>query len=253
MANMLLLVEQANSIHNPFIFSNMIKLTIDKKRYSIPERLTVKQWKQLITFDFSDYFQYSKIIASLIGAPHEKVAQCTEDSQILAVGFIIQLMNQRKEHKVRDFNDITFGDFVDLDIYIVMGIEKHMDEILDILTPEGKETTKWADEAMWLIDRYTQFRVFTYRQYSGLFGINSNGEQDIDEDDLESHDPKKIAKGWYAVVIDLSDNDIQKIDYVTDQPLKKVLNFMAYRKEQQLKENQRLMQQKRQLEANRRK
>ena len=86
-----------------------------------------------------------------------------------------------------------------------------------------------------------------------MFGINSNGEQDIDEDDLESHDPKKIAKGWYAVLIDLSDNDIQKIDYVTDQPLKKVLNFMAYRKEQQLKENQRLMQQKRQLEANRRK
>jgi len=231
----------------------MIKLTIDNKKYWLPKSLTVKQWKQLISHDFSDYFQYSKIIASLIDAPVEKVAECTEDSQILAVGFIIQLMNQRKEHKVRDFNTILFGEFVDLDIYIVMGIEKNMDQILEILTPKDKKVTEYAAEAMWLIDRYTQFRVFTYRQYGGLFGINSNGEQDTDEEDLDAHDPKKIAKGWYKVLIDLSDNDIQKIDYVTDQPLKKVLNFMAHRKERQLEENFRLMQQKRQMDANRRK
>jgi hypothetical protein len=86
-----------------------------------------------------------------------------------------------------------------------------------------------------------------------LFGINSNGEQEVDEDDLDAFDPKKIAKGWYKVLIDLADNDIQKIDYVTEQPLKKVLNFMAHRKEKQLEENFRLMQQKRQMDANRRK
>jgi len=231
----------------------MIKLTIDKKKYIIPDRLTVKQWKQLISYDFSDYDQYSKIIACVTGAEADKIATCTEDSQILAVGFIIQLMNQRKEHEVRDFNNITFGEFVDLDIYIVMGIEKNMDTILEILTPTDKKQTEWAAEAMWLIDRYTQFRVFTYRQYSGLFGINSNGEQEVDEDDLDAFDPKKIAKGWYKVLIDLADNDIQKIDYVTEQPLKKVLNFMAHRKEKQLEENFRLMQQKRQMDANRRK
>lgn len=231
----------------------MIKLTIDNKKYEIPSRLTVKQWKQLISFDFSDYLQYSKIIACVTGAETDAIAKCTEDSQILAAGFIINLMNQRREHKVRDFNGLLFGEFVDLDVYVVMGIEKNMDEILNILTPEDKEVTEWADESMWLIDRYTQFRSFTYRQYSGLFGINSNGEQEVDEDDLEAHDPKKVAKGWYNVIIELADNDLQKIDYVTDQPLKKVLNFMAHRKEQQLKENFRLMQQKRALDASRRK
>lgn len=230
----------------------MIKLTIDKKKYGIPNRLTVKQWKQLISYDFSDYFQYSKIIASLIDAPVDKVAQCTEESQILAIGFIINLMNQRKEYVVRDFNEITFGEFVDLDVYIVMGIEKNLDPILEILTPEGMDVTEWMDEALWLVDRYTQFRVFTYRQYSGLFGINSNGDQEMDEDE-EDWDPKKVAKGWYKVLIDMSDNDITKIDYVTEQPLKKVLNLMAYRKEKQLEENFRLMQQKRQLDAQRRK
>lgn len=231
----------------------MIKLTIDNKKYTIPSRLTVKQWKQLITYDFSDFFQFGKIIASLIGADPEKVEQCTEDSKILAVGFIIQLMNQRQQYKVRDFNDVLFGEFVDLDVYITMGVEKNMESILEILTPEGSEVTEWADEAMWIIDRYTQFRVYTYRSYAGLFGINKNGEQEVDEDDLEEYDPKKVAKGWYKIIIDLADNDIQKIDYVTDQPLKKALNFMSFRKEKQLEENFRLMQQKRQMDANRRK
>ena len=230
----------------------MIKLTIDKKKYGIPNRLTVKQWKQLIAHDFSNYYEYSKIISCVTGADPDKVAQCTEESQILAIGFIINLMNQRKEYVVRDFNEITFGEFVDLDVYIVMGIEKNLDPILEILTPEGMDVTEWMDEALWLVDRYTQFRVFTYRQYSGLFGINSNGDQEIDEDE-EDWDPKKVAKGWYKVLIDMSDNDITKIDYVTEQPLKKVLNLMAYRKEKQLEENFRLMQQKRQLDAQRRK
>lgn len=229
----------------------MIKLTIDNKKYVIPARLTVKQWKQLITYDFSDYFQFSKIIASLTGADPEKVAQCSEDSQILAVGFIIQLMNQRKEHKVRDFNDVLFGEFVDLDIYITMGIEKNIKQILETITPEDKEVTEWADEAMWLIDRYTQFRVFTYRQYAGLFGINKNGEQEFEdeEEEREAHDPKKVAKGWYKIIVSLADNRLDKLDFVTDEPLKKVLNFMAHRKEMQLEENFKLLQQKRQMAA----
>jgi hypothetical protein len=229
----------------------MIKLTIDNKKYSFPERLTIQQWKTLVKFDFTDYFQYSKIIASLIDAPFEKVDQCTEDSQILAIGFIIQLMNRRKESKVKDFNDVNFGEFVDLDIWIVMGIEKNMEAILKMLTPEGVEVTQWADEAMWIIDQYTQFRVHTYRAYSGLFGLNSKGEQELDDEELEAWNPQKVAKGWYNIIIDVADNDIQKIDYVTDQPLKKVLNFMAHRKEKQLEENFKIMQQKRQHDLSR--
>lgn len=233
----------------------MIKLTIDNKKYAIPTRLTVEQWKNLIKFDFSDYLQYPKIIASLTGAEPEKVAQCTEDSQILAVGFIINLMNQRREHMIRDFNELMFGEFVDLDVYVIMGVEKNLDTILRTLTKPDKQVTEWADEAMWLIDRYTQFRVYTYRQYAGLFGINKNGQQEFEDEDeeLEAYDPKKVAKGWYKIIIDLADNDLQKIDYVTDQPLKKVLNFMSHRKEKQLEENFKIMQQKRAMESNRRK
>jgi hypothetical protein len=229
----------------------MIKLTIDNKKYSFPERLKIEEWKTLVKYDFTDYSQYPKIISYLIDVPLAKVEQCNEDSQILAVGFIISLMNRRKECKVKEFNDINFGEFVDLDIYIVMGIEKNMEAILKMLTPEGIEPTDWADEAMWAIDQYAQFRVHTYRQYSGLFGLNKNGEQEVDDEELEAWNPQKVAKGWYKIIIDVADDDIQKIDYVTEQPLKKVLNFMANRKEKQLEENFKLMQQKRKYDLSR--
>lgn len=223
----------------------MVKITIENKKYALPERLTIKQWKQLVTYDYTDTTQWPKIVAVLLNEDVEVLKRCTLDSLTLAIAFVVECMNRRKEFVVRDFNDILFGEFIDLDIYMVMGVEKHLDLIVEILS----EGTEWADEAMWLVDQYSLFRVHTYRQYAGLFGMND--KHDDDDDELEKYDPKKIAKGWYRVITDLANDDILRIDLITDQPLKKALNFMAYKKEKQLEENFRLMQQKRQNDLSR--
>lgn len=225
----------------------MVKITIENKKYTLPERLTVKQWRQLVNFDYANTEHWPKIIAVLLNEDVEILKRCTLDSLTLAIAFTVECMNRRKEFVVRDFNDILFGEFIDLDIYMVMGVEKHLEQIVEILS----EGTEWADEAMWLVDQYSLFRVHTYRQYAVLFGINDKLEQDED-DELEKWDSKKIAKGWYRVITDLAQEDILKIDLITDQPLKKALNFMAYKKEKQLEENFRLMQQKRQNDLARR-
>ena len=223
----------------------MVKITIENNKYALPERLTIKQWRLLVNFDYADTEQWPKIIAVLLNEDVEVLKRCTLDSLTLAIAFTVECMNRRREYRVRDFNDILFGEFIDLDIYMVMGVEKHLDQIVEILS----EGTEWADEAMWLVDQYSLFRVHTYRQYAGLFGINERLEQDEDEE--EKWDSKKIAKGWYRVITDLAQDDILRIDLITDQPLKKALNFMAYKKEKQLEENFRLMQQKRQNDLSR--
>jgi len=223
----------------------MVKITIENNKYALPERLTIKQWRLLVNFDYADTEQWPKIIAVLLNEDVEVLKRCTLDSLTLAIAFTVECMNRRREYRVRDFNEILFGEFIDLDIYMVMGVEKHLDQIVEILS----EGTEWADEAMWLVDQYSLFRVHTYRQYAGLFGINERLEQDEDEE--EKWDSKKIAKGWYRVITDLAQDDILRIDLITDQPLKKALNFMAYKKEKQLEENFRLMQQKRQNDLSR--
>ena len=223
----------------------MVKITIENNKYALPDRLTIKQWRQLVNFDYADTEQWPKIISVLLNEDIEVLKRCTLDSLTLAIAFTVECMNRRREYRVRDFNEILFGEFIDLDIYMVMGVEKHLDQIVEILS----EGTEWADEAMWLVDQYSLFRVHTYRQYAGLFGINDKLEQDEDEED--KWDSKKIAKGWYRVITDLAQDDILRIDLITDQPLKKALNFMAYKKEKQLEENFRLMQQKRQNDLSR--
>tara|TARA_R110000822_G_scaffold190660_2_gene329444 strand:- start:5663 stop:6355 length:693 start_codon:yes stop_codon:yes gene_type:complete len=230
----------------------MITLSISNKKYNLPTRLTIKQWKSLVGFDFNDESQWHRILGSLIGMHPRDLELADRNSMILAISFIISIMNGRAEYKVKDFNTLLFGEFVDLDVYVVQGIEKNMETIVEMLTPEGDEPTVWSDEAMWLIDRYTQFRIHTYRSYAGLFGLNDLEEYEDIEDD-EDHDPNGIAKGWYKVIIGLADNNIEKIDYVTEQPLKKVLNFMSHRKEVQLEENAKVREQQRKLAAARNK
>ena len=222
----------------------MVKLTIQGKAYEMPKRLSIEQWRALLKFDYHSVEDWPKIMALILEEEVEVFKRATVESLTLAISFVIALMNQRTESKVRDFNTILFGEFVDLDIYVVQGIEKHIEDMLAILSPD----LYWSDDALWVLDQYQQFRIHTYRQYAGLFGLN---EPRDDDEDLETIDAKKVAKGWYRIIVDLADNDVLNIDAITEQPLKKILNFMALKKEKQMEENFKQLQQKRQHDLSR--
>lgn len=225
----------------------MVKLTIQGQAYKLPEELTISQWKSLLPYDYHDVKDWPRIIGQLLNRPSKEFELATIESMTLAISFVIVLMNQRKAAQVKDFNDILFGEFVDLDIYTVEGIEKRLEQALEILCDKPKQLS--SAEALWVIDQFSLFRQHTYRSYSGLFGLNDvMDELDIDS---EGWDPKKIAKGWYRIIVDLAGDDLLKIDEVTDQPLKKTLNYMALKKEKQLEENFRLQQQQRKHDLSR--
>ena len=222
----------------------MVKLTIEGKKYQIPPKLSVEQWKQLLPFDYNSVEDWPKIMSKLLDEDVEVFKKATVESLTLAISFVIAIMNQRSECQHKDFTTIRFGEFVDMDVYTCRGVDKDIDAMLAILNPD----IYWADEALWCIDEYQKFRVYMYRQYSGLFGLN---EPRDDDDDLEAIDPKKIARGWYKIIVDLADNDVLKIDAITEQPVKKIFNFMALKKEKQMEENFRQLQQKRQYDLSR--
>ena len=212
----------------------MVKFTIADKEYKIAERFTVSQWKDIIKWDFEYKPHWPRILSTATGAPLEYLEQTVEESLELGIVFIATVINQRKETKIKDFNTITFGEWIDLDIYLNWGADKHIDEILQLLSPD----TTMADEALWVIEKYSTWRLFIYKQYTKLFGLDEISEGG----DGQTGD---IAKSWYEVIISLANEDILNIDAVTEQPLKKALNFMAYKKEKQLEEQQRQLKQRR--------
>jgi uncharacterized iron-regulated protein len=225
-----------------------IKININDKQFAIPDRLTVAEYSKAIQFDWSDSKYYPMIISQLTGAPLLLMSKANDEILHLGMGFVVKSMNDRKECKMLDLESLTFGQFVDLDVYLTGGLDTNIEKIIEILTPNAK----WADEAMWAIDQYAAFRTYIYRQYSVLFGINQ--KETFDELEPENKDKQANARAWYKIIVGLANGDILKLDEVTEQPLKKTLNFMSLQKEQQLEENQRKLKERRQydLQRNRR-
>ena len=223
----------------------MVTININNKAYKIPERLTVEQYHSMLQFDWEDPTFYPKIVGTLVGCNPLKLINAPQESMVLAISFIVKSMNERKECKTIDMQEMTFGQFVDLDVYLSLGLEKHFKDIIELIAPEAK----WADEAMWAIERFAHFRTYTYRQYKTLFGLT---DREIDEAEHKADiDKMQVARSWYKVIVSLANDNILNMDEVTEQPLKKVLNFMALQKEKVLEENQRQLQQKRQYDLQR--
>ena len=158
------------------------------------------------------------------------------------------MLNQRVPTDMINFEELTFGQFIDLDIYLNMGATKHYKEILEIL--EVKKDG--AEFGMYAIETYNKYRIYIYRQYKKLFEIEDDAFEQTEQ--TETVDSLSLARNWYKIIVSLANEDLLKIDDVTEQPLKKALNFMAYQKEKQLEENMRKLQQKREydLQRNRR-
>ncbi len=206
------------------------KININSKEYEIPERLTLDQYGTLLAYDWQDPTYYPMIVSQLTGAPIDLMSKADDKALTLAMALIIQLMNRREEVEMMDLSDIKFGQFIDLDVYLSLGIDKHLNEIVELLCPKAK----WSDQAMWAIEKFAQFRIFTYRQYKVLFGITDKEIDTAIENSAEPVDKMYVARSWYKVIVSLAADDLLKIDRVTEEPLKKALNFMAYQKEKVL-------------------
>lgn len=180
----------------------------------------------------------------LLGAPKSQLLRAKEEALELGVAILVQLCNIRTACKVKPANTLTFGEFIDLDVWLTMGIKEHLGDIAKQLVD-----SEWADEALFAVEQYTNYRTHIYRQYAELFGLND----DEGDDELQPGKVDKLlaARNWYKIIVDLANDDILKIDDVTDQPLIKVFNFMALRKEKQLEENMKIMEQNSKLKTQR--
>ena len=216
------------------------KIHIDTEVYEIPDRLTVEQYAQVLAYDWQDPKWYPMILSQVSGAPAEVLMEVPTDSLSLGMSLVIALVNQREECPITQFTDLTFGQFIDLDVWLSMGLDKHLQSIAEIIAPEADG----AAQVMWAIDKFAEFRIYTYRQYSALFGLS---EREIDQAIDEGHttaDKLYLARSWYKVIVTLAGDDILNIDQVTDQPLTKALNFMAYQKERILETQQKQREQR---------
>jgi hypothetical protein len=211
----------------------MIKVKVNNTTWNLPERITIKEWASIQKWDITDEAHWCYIINEIIHIPIEDLQAAEEESLQLFIGFLISAINKRTIGEQVDFNKLNFGEFVDLDCFIALGVEKHIDDILKVL----KVDTPWSDVALATIDQYIKWRNTIYKQYSQLFGLQDKDFLDQEPSD-EVYNPKEVSRGWYQVIVELAQEDILKIDAITEEPLQKVLTFLQIKKEKALAEAQ---------------
>jgi hypothetical protein len=206
-----------------------VTVNINDKKWEIPTRVTIEEWKDLQQWEFTNQAHWPWIVSTISSFDAREFDNADPDSMQLFIGFLIAACNKRTLKVQPDFNQLKFGQFVDLDCFLALGVEKNIAQILEILEVD----TPWADEALAVIDQYLKWRATIYKQYSQLFGLNN--KEGLPNDD-ELYDPKEVARGWYMVIMELADNNILRMDEVTEEPLQKTLTFLQIQKEIKIKE-----------------
>ena len=222
----------------------MVTLKVDGRRYTIDGNPTIGQWMELQKWDFESHVHWQYIIEAVTGLPFYVIREMDHEQQKLAVTMIAYAMSERIQVRLPDFDELTFGHFVDLEYLMAMGTDKTLHRIMDRLGCDHKHT----QEALYVAEQYINWRNNIFKQYRGLFGLD---DRFYDDEEAKSMNPKQIAGSWYRVIVELANDDLTKLDTITDKNVKEVLNFMAVRKEKQLAELKRLKEQKRKNDVQR--
>lgn len=217
----------------------MIKIKIDNEEFTVP-KFSIDMWQDCMKWDIEEPLNWPKIISVATGAPLEDMRTISKDEQQIVVMMIAHEYSKREPIKIPDFNQLTFGQFIDCEVHLHKGLAQSIKQLLYTLKIEAGN----AAEALWAAEKYVELRESYYRSYKGLFGLDHT----VEEEEERVPDANAIARSWYSVLLELSEWDLLKLDQITDEPIKKVLNFMAAKKQRAQKEYQDQIKKKREYE-----
>jgi len=232
--------------------------------------VTVNQWLELNTIDELEYnsvfLQTIEALSILSDTDPEELEDLDPEELIdLArkVSFIQrEPSNKPKELlkglKLKPLDRLTLGEFIDLEHYAVQFVQ-NFDILLSILYKRWK-TDEWGNlifepysysimsrkllfhevsinEVYGAVKNYIDYSNDFKKRYENLFNpIIEEEETELDEDDLKAEAEEKVFSkwSWEKLLYDLSNQDLTKIDAVTDLNLIFVFNMLSMVEELQL-------------------
>lgn len=220
-----------------------IILEIEGTEYKLKLDWTIKEYLEAfipnwnITYQdlFLDETEWDELIHRGLNIPLDVLQRCNPDHKEQVIWMLDSVKLFESDIKTIDMKQMTFGNFVDLDVYFFNNPLKYYKEILHILTPNADIDELMIWDLMKVFNLFLEFRLWLYKQYKGLFGWEEKTDRD-DDGLLKPKNITEIAGAWFNVICILSNEDINKIDETTSQPIMKVLNFLARKKEKDTKE-----------------
>lgn len=212
-----------------------LKIKTEDGAYSFPEP-RISHWKTMQKLA-NDRAMWSLLIASLTECPIAVANELSDEVKALLLNNFIERFEDRKEPTV-DFTKFNFGQFVDLDLWLSLGLEEHLHEICEVIFEDHDPL---FNDSFDTILAAAEWRIQVYRDYDEFFGL-SEYEKAIERGvDIEDSEPtqQSLQLAWYETIQLVSDGNLQMSDWVVDQPYVKVLNWLTWKKnkiEQQMLE-----------------
>jgi len=206
----------------------MIQIKTQSGSYDIPDRPMLSHWHSCLKWGFEDPKSWPLILHEVTGAPLKDLMQISAPVIEMLFGHFINQFNQ--QHKPQyEFDKLTFGQFVDLDVMLSLGVETWMMQIWQTLTGESDQLY----EASWpIIVELHKWRKQTYYEYDDFFGLTEVEKAEARGVELDETPStlQSLQLSWYGVIQTVCGEDPTKQDWVTDQPYKKILNWLTWRK-----------------------
>lgn len=213
---------------------------IDDKEYAVPTDLTVGTFQLAISWDLTDQKSYKPFVSAITGCPLPDLDKVDDFvfSMILKACFdripsSKEPVHQVASHTLLDIDNISFGDFVDLDILIADGVGKHVIDLAAKLYSIDADAAAslpiegvWST-ILWLYD----WRKSVYRDYEEFFET-----QNAKSDDDEKATINNLQLMWYEGILVLAEGQFLNIHKVVQRPMREALNFLTWKKAQAQKQ-----------------
>lgn len=222
----------------------MPQLVIDSTEYNVPTEFPLKKWSELNQYAFISP-NYPKIISATLGFPIETANRIPAKTQELVAVVIHTLLNTQ-EYKINrvvnggellDFNKLTLGQFIDLEVYITRGSTKHIKQICEVLYNTSIDDNILVSEVLGACTSYFNWRTLLYKQYKNLFDIGDENEEETEDTPNVKVD---TAYAWLDVVMVLAEGKFLNVDEVLSRPVIAAFNWLAWNKTQKEKEAEKL-------------
>lgn len=233
--------------------------------------ITVSQWVELNSIDQEEYnsvFLYTlEAISILSDTDPEELEELSPEELIdlaAKVSFVKREPSNKPNELVKGFrlkplDELTLGEFIDLEHYVSQTTE-NFTLLLSILYKRWK-TNEWGslifepysysimsrkdifqdvsiNEVFGAVNNYINYATDFKQRYENLFNpvIEEDEGVELDAEDLKAEAEEKVFTkwSWEKLLYDLSNQDITKIDAVTDLPLVFVFNMLSMVEELQL-------------------
>ena len=209
--------------------------TIGTNEYTVPEVVTVELFQRAIAWDIEDKKNHKPFVSVMTECPMQDLNALDEETLNVVLAVCVsridfedtELRHNIGGYQLLKLDDITFGQFVDIDILIADGLTKHVVELTHKLYGVSESIAANMDiKLVWkAMLAASEWRQRVYEEHDEFFELKDSEDSDNIQMTINN-----LQLMWYNAILVLAEQKFLNIQHVVERPYKEALNFLTWKK-----------------------